>query len=135
MNAPILPETAEQSPAEQTSSDIASGIGDLVEQQYPARPPKIEYDGERIMASVALGTAKSVKELEGLTFELLGLQEFLKSETERVQHDIESAMAGLKIIIDTISPWRSARSENAAQEKNARSEARYPRFNLAAGQK
>jgi hypothetical protein len=135
MDAPIFPEAAEQSSAEQTSSDVASGIGDRVEQQYAARAPKIEYEGERLMASVALVTAKSVKELEGLTFELHGLQEFLKSETERVQHDIDSALAGLKIIIDTISPWRSARSESFAQEKNGRSESRYPRFNLATGQK
>jgi hypothetical protein len=135
MNAPIFPEAVEQSHAEQTSSDIASGIGDLVEHQYAARAPKIDYDGERIMASVALGTTKSVKELEGLIFELHGLQEFLKSETERVQHDIESALAGLKIIIDTISPWRSTRSESPTQEKNVRPESRYPRFNLAGGQK
>ena len=135
MNAPIFPEAAEQSSAEQASRKVASGIGDLVEQEYAARAPKVEYDGERIMASVASVTAKSVKELEELTFELHGLQEFLKSETERVQHDINSALAGLKIIIDTISPWRSARSESPAQEKNVRPEPRYPRFNVAAGQK
>lgn len=54
-------------------------------------------------------TSKSIKELEGLTFELNGLQEFLKSETERVQREIDNALSGLKIIIDTISPWRNAR--------------------------
>ena len=58
---------------------------------------------------VALFTSKSIKELEGLTFELNGLQEFLKSETERVQREIDNALSGLKIIIDTISPWRNAR--------------------------
>jgi hypothetical protein len=52
-----------------------------------------------------------------------------------VQHDINSALAGLKIIIDTISPWRGARVESPAQDKNVRPEPRYPRFNLAAGQK
>ena len=69
---------------------------------------KIGNDGERIRA-VALFTSKSIKELEGLTFELNGLQEFLKSETERVQREIDNALSGLKIIIDTISPWRNAR--------------------------
>ena len=64
---------------------------------------KIGNDGERIRASVALFTSKSIKELEGLTFELNGLQEFLKSETERVQREIDNALSGLKIIIDTIS--------------------------------
>ena len=89
---------------------MESEIGNLVEQEYAARAPKAGYDGERIMASVALFMSKSIKELEGLTFELCGLQEFLKSETERVQRDIDSAMAGLKVIIDTISPWRSTNS-------------------------
>jgi hypothetical protein len=138
MNAPIFPKDAEQTPPEHSPPDqsaVESEIGNLVEQEYAARPPKAGYDGERIMASVAVFTSKSIKELEGLTFELCGLQEFLKSETERVQRDIDSAMAGLKVIIDTISPWRSTRSESPAQERNVRHESRHPRFNLASGQK
>jgi hypothetical protein len=35
------------------------------------------------------------------------LQEFLKSETDRMQREVESALAGLRIIIETISPWKS----------------------------
>jgi hypothetical protein len=46
----------------------------------------------------------SINELEGLTLELNALQEFLKSETDRVQREVESALAGIRIIIETISP-------------------------------
>jgi hypothetical protein len=47
-------------------------------------------------------------------------------------------MAGLKVIIDTISPWRGTRSESPAEEKTAvRHESRVSRpwLNLASGQK
>ena len=36
------------------------------------------------------------------------LQTFLKPEVERVQNEIESALAGIKIIIETIAPWARA---------------------------
>ena len=98
----------------------------LVEQENAGRT-KVNYDGDRIMSSIGLLTSKSIKELEGLTFELHGLQEFLKSETERVQRDIDNALAGLKIIIETISPWRSAQPESSLQEKTSRSEPRLQR--------
>jgi hypothetical protein len=97
-----------------------------VEQENAGRM-KVNYDGDRIMSSIGLLTSKSIKELEGLTFELHGLQEFLKSETERVQRDIDNALAGLKIIIETISPWRSAQPESSLQEKTSRSEPRLQR--------
>ena len=90
-------------------------------------------EGDRITSSVALFTSKSVKELEGLTFELHELQEFLKSETARVQRDIDNALAGLKVITETISPWRNARPESSVQEK--RPEARTQRLNLASSQR
>jgi len=101
-------------------------INNLVEQENAGRT-KVDYDGDRIMSSIGLLTSKSIKELEGLTFELHGLQEFLKSETERVQRDIDNALAGLKIIIETISPWRSAQPESSLQEKTPRSEPRLQR--------
>jgi len=96
---------------------------------------KLGNDGERIRASVALFTSKSIKELEGLTFELNGLQEFLRSETERVQREIDNALSGLRIIIDTIAPWRNVRSEDPVQEKAAKPEPRTQRLNFANGQR
>jgi hypothetical protein len=38
---------------------------------------------------------------------MLELQRVLKAEVERVQTDIESALAGIKIIVETIAPFRT----------------------------
>ena len=100
------------------------------EKSAPVEPAE---ESKRLQSSVAQFTSKSIKELEGLTFELHGLQEFLKSETERVQRDIDNALAGLKVIIETISPWRNVRPESSVQEK--RPEPRTQRFNVASGQR
>ena len=132
MNAPSYSEAAEGSPSDDAASETE--IGSVVKHEYGERA-KIGGDSERIISSVALFTSKSIKELEGLTFELQGLQEFLKSETERVQRDIDNALAGLKIIIDTISPWRSARQETSVQDRTSKPEPRIQRTNLAGGQK
>jgi hypothetical protein len=106
---------------------VESKIDKLAEKEYGPGAAKIGYDGERIISSVALFTSKSIKELEGLTFELHGLQEFLKSETERVQRDIDNALAD--------SPWRNVRLESSVQEKTSRPEPRTQRVNLASGQR
>ena len=82
-------------------------IGDLTEQDSPKLPSQLEHRAERIRSSVARLTSSSINELEGLTLELNALQEFLKSETDRVQREVESALASLRIIIETISPWKS----------------------------
>ena len=133
MNGPSYSEAVDRSPSEDTA--LETEISSVAKQEYGERVAKIGGDSERIISSVALFTTKSIKELEGLTFELQGLQEFLKSETERVQRDIDNALAGLKIIIDTISPWRNARSENPLPERTAKPEPRIQRTNLAGGQK
>lgn len=74
----------------------------------PQRSPhQIEADAERIKSSVARLTSNSIDGLQGLASELQELQIFLKSEVERVQGEIESALAGIKIITETIAPWRS----------------------------
>jgi hypothetical protein len=62
-------------------------------------------EAERIMSSVLRLTSNSIDGLKGLSSELRQLQTFLKSEVERVQNEIESALAGIKIIIETIAPW------------------------------
>lgn len=63
---------------------------------------------ERLTSSVARLTGTSVEGLEGLTAELQELQKFLKTEVERVQAEIDSALAGIKIIVDTITPWKTS---------------------------
>jgi hypothetical protein len=105
MNAPVPPAATEKSPP--VESDVEAAISNLIAQEIPRRPPQFETDAERIRTSVARLTSKSIDGLEGLTSELQELQQFLKSEVERVQGEIENALAGIKIIVETIAPWKS----------------------------
>src|SRR4029077_17395887 len=92
-------------------------IGDLTEQDSPKLPSQLEHRAEKIRSSVARLTSSSINELEGLTLELNALQEFLKSETDRVQREVESALAGIRIIIETISPWQSIPTSTKTQKR------------------
>jgi hypothetical protein len=106
MNAPTSSAAAEQSLP--VDSDVGAEISKLVEEHIPKRPPQIETEVERIRSSIARLSSNSIDGLEGLTSELQELQRFLNSEVERVQGEIESALAGIKIIIETIAPWKSS---------------------------
>jgi hypothetical protein len=107
MNAPTSSTAVERSlPVE---SGVEAEISQLVEENIPKRRPQIETDVERIRSSIARLTANSIDGLQGLTFELQELRRFLNSEVQRVQGEIESALAGIKIIIETIAPWKAAR--------------------------
>ena len=110
MNAPTSATVAEKSETE---------ISNSIEQESPKRATQIETDAERIRSSVARLTSNSIDELEGLTSELQALQEFLRSEVDRVQREIESALDGIKIIIETIAPWKST-VDSLAPSKSAR---------------
>ena len=91
-----------------------------LEKQDDARlPSQLQVNAERIRSSVTRLTSNSINELEGLTSELQQLQEFLSSEAERVQREIESALAGIKIIVETISPWKSTRASPTPQRKES----------------
>ena len=104
MDAPTTDaRTAETLPSAQ--SDLAPEIDNLVEQDQRSKQ-KIEIDAERIRSSIARLTSNSIGELEGLTSELQKLDEFLKSETGRVQREIENVLAGIQIIIEAIAPWK-----------------------------
>jgi hypothetical protein len=89
------------------TSDVEKEISNLIEQTIPKHSPRIENDVERIRSSVARLTSVSIDGLQGLSSELQELQALLKSEVERVQGDIESALSGIKIIMETIAPWKS----------------------------
>jgi hypothetical protein len=110
MNAPTPEATSEHLLA--VHSDANADAGKLSEQEKPfgqienTAKQKIEIDADRIRSSIARLTSNSIGELEGLACELQKLDGFLKSETERVQREIESVMAGIKIIIDAIAPWK-----------------------------
>jgi hypothetical protein len=82
-------------------------ISRLLGQKVPKPRLQIEVDAERIQSSVARLTSNSIDGLQGLASELQQLQAFLKSEVERVQGEIESALAGINIIIETIAPWKT----------------------------
>lgn len=98
-------------PTEQESSKPLAQIGHNAKQ-------KIEGDADRIRSAVMRLTSSSIDELEGLTSELQKLQEFLESETGRVQREIESVLAGIKIIIETIAPWRNPRANHVPSARD-----------------
>src|SRR5690242_8577157 len=74
---------------------------------------KIGIDAERIRSSISRLTSNSTDELEKLVSKLQELQQFLKTETSRVQGEIESVLDGVGIIIDAIAPWKTDPSANA----------------------
>jgi hypothetical protein len=88
--------------------DVDKEICNLLEQAIPKHSPQIENNVERIRSSIARLTSVSIDGLQGLTSELQELQTSLNSEVSRVQAEIESALSGIKIIMETITPWKSA---------------------------
>ena len=64
------------------------------EKSSPSGPPEIS-------AAVARLTSNSIDELHKLVSELQKMQEFLKSEVDNVQRQIDSAVAGINIIVET----------------------------------
>jgi hypothetical protein len=92
-------------------SELEAEIGNLLEQE--GQTPSIqEDDGERIRSLVARLTSNSIDELEGLGSDLFSavreLQEFLKSEGERVQREVvnyahltETTLAAIKKMMET----------------------------------
>jgi hypothetical protein len=105
--------------------DVEAEISKLAEESIPKRSPQIESEVERIRSSITQLTSSSIDGLEGLTSELQDLQRFLNSEVQRVQGEIESALAGIKIIIETIAPWK-----NGPGSLSAPASARAPRLGL-----
>ena len=95
--------------------DVEKELGNLLEQAIPnlqeqviaKHSPRIETNVERVRCSIARLTSVSIDGLQGLTSELQELQTLLNSEVSRVQGEIESALSGIKIILETIAPWKS----------------------------
>jgi hypothetical protein len=140
MNAPTAAAAAETSPSVESivEEEISNLVTQLAKQESPkAAPPpapvpvpRIENDAERIRASVGRLTTNSISELNGLTSQLEELQQFLKVEVERVEREIESALAGINIIIETIAPWRSI-TESLAAPRHARAARAEPEADMA----
>ena len=111
-------------------SSIEADINSLIQEQIPkrsqleAQAPKriqIEDDAERSRSFVARITSNSIDELgelaSDLSSALQNLQEFLKSEGERVQREIvdyahlnRTAVAAIKTIIETASAPSNGKS-------------------------
>ncbi len=119
MNAPTSAAAARKTPA--VRSDLEAEINALVEQENKKLPAQIEDDGERSRSFIARLTSNSIDELEALGSDLNSavreLQDFLKSEGERVQREIvnyahltESTLAAIKTLIETTfrTPHRAA---------------------------
>ena len=87
------------------SSEQAVATQPSKEKSSPSNP--LEISAERFNSSVARLTSNSIDELHQLAAELQKMQEFLKSEVESVQRQINSAVAGINIIVDTIGPWKN----------------------------
>jgi hypothetical protein len=87
--------------------DVEKAISNLMEQAIPRHSPQIGDNAGRIRSSIARSTSVSIDGLQELTSELQELQTFLNSEVSRVQGEIESALSGIKIIMETIAPWKS----------------------------
>jgi hypothetical protein len=110
---------------DQAVSVQASEIPEAASAKAPAdieqkSKPKLEVDAERIRTSIARLTSNSIGELEGLASELQKLDDFIKFETERVQRDVESLLSGIKIIVETISPWKRSATVSSAPTGPAR---------------
>ena len=102
-------------------SSIEAALNSLIQEEIPeqleAQTPKriqIEDDAERSRSFVARITSNSIDEIgelaSDLSSALQNLQEFLKSEGERVQREIvdyahlnRTAVAAIKTIIETAS--------------------------------
>ena len=78
------------------------------EKSKPSGP--LEMSVERFNSSVARLTSNSIDELQGLVSELQKMQEFLKSEVDNVQRQIDSALGGINVIVETIGPWKTIAS-------------------------
>ena len=92
-------------PDEKTPSlDLA--MATLLSKEKPKPSGPLGISVERLSSSLARSASNSVDELQGLVSELQKMQEFLKSEVDNVQCQIDSALAGINIIVETIGPWK-----------------------------
>jgi hypothetical protein len=114
MKGPMSSSIVDSSNSSPLEPEVIPEAAKLVEHKIP------KLDAERIRSSVARLTSNSIEGLEGLSSELQALQKFLKSEVERVQGEIESALAGIKIIVDTIAPWKNTPTTSAASTRGFR---------------
>jgi hypothetical protein len=120
MDTPTSAATDEKTTPSELALATQPGKSEAQEKSKPSNP--LEINAERIHTSVARLTSNSIGELQGLASELQNMQEFLKSEVSNVQRQIDSALAGINIIVETISPWKTiaASQPHPSGNRNAR---------------
>ena len=108
-STPAAPDekTPPQDTATQSSKEKSNSSGPL------------EITAERFNTSVARLTLNSIDELHKLVSELQKMQEFLKSEVDNVQRQIDSAVAGINIIVETIGPWKGIAGSSGTRNVRA----------------
>jgi len=96
MNSTTSEEVTEKSLATKSAMDSeVRGFEEESIRSTQATHSNVSIDAERIRASIARLTSNSTDELEKLIGELSQLQEFLKSETGRVQREIGNVLDGI----------------------------------------
>jgi hypothetical protein len=98
---------------------VEAELNKLVKQETARSNGALETNAERIRSSVARLSSSSIEDLEALTAELKKMQDFLKSEVHGVQRQIEGALAGINIIIETIAPWKNPASSTSTTNARA----------------
>lgn len=111
MDTPTSAAPDEKTPSAEPALATQSSKSEPQEKSKPSGA--LEVSAERISSSVARLTSNSIDELQGLVSELQRMQDFLKSEVNNVQRQIDSALAGINIIVETISPWKSIAASQA----------------------
>jgi hypothetical protein len=113
---PEAPATPASASSEDKTAHLESVLGaelSKLANQAPKHSGPFENHADRIKTSVARLTSSSIEELQGLVSELQKMQEFLKAEVDSVQRQIDSALAGINIIVETIGPWKSIAAAQA----------------------
>jgi hypothetical protein len=103
-----------------TNSDIRAELKKIAEQKISTPAQTDENNIERIGSSIARLSSKSVDGLERLNSELQELEKLLRLEVERVQNAIDSASAGIQVLMDVIAPWKRNTSGSRSPSANAR---------------
>ncbi len=112
MDSSATDQLAEKSLPETAISEVRDSAEKETNKPAQIANSKIAIDAERIRSSISRLTSNSTDELEKLVSKLQELQEFLKSETGRVQNEIASVLDGVGIIIEAIAPWKTDGSAN-----------------------
>ncbi len=93
--------------ARRENASRRGGRGDTSQQREIRSSGPLEISAERFNSSVAQLTSNSIDELHQLASELQKMQEFLKSRSKACERQINSAVAGINIIVETIGPWKN----------------------------